>query len=52
VLAAARGPAAGTFPLDAAVRCEVGTFAEAANAERMRIVLNLHRAYAEITGGH
>ena len=38
----------GLSPLDAAFRCELGKFADLPDAER--IVLNLHRAYADSTG--
>jgi cyclase len=42
------GLRAGFSPLDAAFRCELGKFAGLPDSER--IVLNLHRAYADITG--
>ena len=47
--AARAGIAHGLSPLDAARRVELGEFAELPDAER--VVLNLHRAYAEATGG-
>jgi cyclase len=49
VLAAAeQGHAAGLSPLQTARELDLGEFAHLLDAER--IVLNLHRAYAEITG--
>ena len=39
----------GLTPLDAARACDLGEFAEWADAERL--VLNLHRAYADADGG-
>lgn len=45
---ARRGRRDGLSPLDAARRCELGSFADLADAER--IVLNLHRAYADDLG--
>ncbi|HET6191084.1 MAG TPA: MBL fold metallo-hydrolase [Trebonia sp.] len=49
VLDAAReGLALGLSPLSAARRCALGEFAELPDAER--ICLNLHRAYADMTG--
>ncbi|MDT8914997.1 MBL fold metallo-hydrolase [Amycolatopsis sp. PS_44_ISF1] len=47
--AARAGVAAGIPPLEAARRAELGDFAAFPDAER--IVLNLHRAYVEITDG-
>lgn len=50
VLATARaGLREGLSPLDAAGRCELGEFAGLPDAER--VVLNLHRAYADSRGG-
>ena len=46
---AADGRRDGLTPLDAATRCDLGEFAEWADAERL--VLNLHRAYADADGG-
>ncbi|HTJ39659.1 MAG TPA: MBL fold metallo-hydrolase [Dactylosporangium sp.] len=46
--AAAAGRAAGRTPLEAARACDLGEFAAWADAER--IVLNLHRAYADAAG--
>ncbi len=46
---AAEGRRDGLTPLEAARRCDLGEFAEWADAERL--VLNLHRAYADATGG-
>ena len=43
------GIADGLSPLDAAKRVELGEFAHLPDAER--VVLNLHRAYAEAAGG-
>jgi cyclase len=45
---ARKGLRAGLPPLEAARRCELGPFAALPDAER--IVLNLHRAYADATG--
>jgi cyclase len=45
---AVQGLAAGLPPLEAAQRCDLGPFAEWPDQER--IVLNLHRAYAEAAG--
>lgn len=45
---ARRGRRDGLAPLDAARRCELGSFADLPDAER--IVLNLHRAYADDLG--
>jgi cyclase len=45
---AARGRAAGRSPLDAAREAELGEFDEWADAERL--VLNLHRVYADHSG--
>jgi cyclase len=45
---AREGLRAGLPPLEAARRCELGRFAGLPDAER--IVLNLHRAYAEAEG--
>jgi cyclase len=42
------GLAAGLTPLDAARQCDLGPYAEL--GDRERIVGNLHRAYAELTG--
>jgi cyclase len=39
----------GLSPLEAARRCELGPFADLPDAQR--IVLNLHRAYADVTTG-
>lgn len=47
--AAREGVAAGMSPLETARRTELGVFAAFPDPER--IVLNLHRAYVEITGG-
>jgi cyclase len=47
--AARAGLADGLSPLDAARRVDLGEFAGLPDAER--VVLNLHRAYAEATGG-
>jgi cyclase len=47
--AARTGLADGLSPLDAARRVDLGEFAGLPDAER--VVLNLHRAYAEATGG-
>jgi cyclase len=38
----------GLSALDTVGRCELGTFADLPDAER--VVLNLHRTYADITG--
>jgi cyclase len=46
---AAAGLAGGLSALEAARRCDLGEFAEWADAERL--VLNLHRAYADASGG-
>jgi cyclase len=46
--AAQAGLRAGLSPLEAAVGCELGPFAALPDSER--IVLNLHRAYADISG--
>lgn len=45
---AVQGLAADLSPLDAARQCDLGAFAELSDAERL--VGNLHRAYAELTG--
>jgi cyclase len=45
---ACEGLRAGLSPLEAAGRCELGPFGALPDAER--IVLNLHRAYADATG--
>ena len=45
---AQKGARAGLSPLEAARRCELGQFAGLHDAER--IVLNLHRAYADAAG--
>lgn len=42
------GRAAGLTPLEAARECDLGAYADLTDAER--IVGNLHRAYAELTG--
>jgi cyclase len=42
------GLAASRSPLDAARECDLGAFAQWVDAERL--VLNLHRAYAELDG--
>jgi cyclase len=50
VLGTARaGHGEGLTPLEAARRCELGEFADWADAERL--VLNLHRGYADLVGG-
>lgn len=46
---ARRGRAEGLTPLQAARACDLGAFAEW--PDRERLVLNLHRAYAEAEGG-
>ncbi|GII89056.1 MBL fold metallo-hydrolase [Sphaerisporangium siamense] len=46
---AERGRAEGRTPLEAARACDLGEFASWADAERL--VLNLHRAYADLAGG-
>ena len=45
---AAEGRRDGVTPLEAARRCDLGEFADWADAERL--VLNLHRAYADADG--
>lgn len=45
---AEQGLAAGLLPLDAARECDLGPFGDL--TDRERIVGNLHRAYAELTG--
>ncbi|WP_433186014.1 MBL fold metallo-hydrolase [Actinoallomurus sp. CA-150999] len=46
---ARNGRAAGLTPLEAARECDLGPFAEW--PDRERVVLNLHRAYADAEGG-
>jgi cyclase len=48
ISAAHAGIRDGLSPLDTAIRCDLGQFAALPDAER--IVLNLHRAHADITG--